>query len=166
MRARAAQTSIFSRIVVFLLDRERISVCLGGRRERIGVLFGLRDRMRRVWGVGRGVCVENAGVHYGESVCGSCVLRCVPSCACSVCRVGQDTTPPSERERATCRRMREGRRRTRCIPQRSCGVSHHVCVCCVCAVHGLWAERAFVERAHFCMRRGVLWLCVCASGRR
>ena len=66
---------------------------------------------------------------------GSCVLRCVPSCACSVCRVGRDTTPPSERERATCRRMREGRRRTRCVPQRSCGVSHHVCVCCVCVLY-------------------------------
>ena len=127
MRARAAQTSIFSRIVVFLLDRERISVCLGGEERESGCYLGERQNEKSVGSV-RGVCVENAGVHYGESVCGSCVLRCVPSCACSVCRVGRDTTPPSERERATCRRMREGRRRTRCVPQRSCGVSHHVCV--------------------------------------
>ena len=130
MRARAAQTSIFSRIVVFLLDRERISVCLGGEERESGCYLGERQNEKSLGSV-RGVCVENAGVHYGESVCGSCVLRCVPSCACSVCRVGRDTTPPSERERATCRRMREGRRRTRCVPQRSCGVSHHVCVVCV-----------------------------------
>ena len=102
----------------------------GATRENRGAIWVERQNEKSV-GSGKGVCVENAGVHYGESVCGSCVLRCVPSCACSVCRVGQDTTPPSERERATCRRMREGRRRTRCVPQRSCGVSHHVCVVCV-----------------------------------
>ena len=132
MRARAAQTSIFSRIVVFLLDRERISVCLGGRRERIGVLFGLRDRMRRVWGVGRASVWRTQAYTMGRAcVAAAC---CVVSPRVLALYVVWVRTPPRrlrERERATCRRMREGRRRTRCVPQRSCGVSHHVCVVCV-----------------------------------
>ena len=113
---------------MFLLDRERISVCLGGEERESGCYLGERQNEKSVGSV-RGVCGRTQAYTMGRA-CGSCVLRCVPSCACSVCRVGRDTTPPSERERATCRRMREGRR-ARCVPQRSCGVSHHVCVVCV-----------------------------------
>ena len=156
MRARAAQTSIFSRIVVFLLDRERISVCLGGDERESGCYLGERQNEKSV-GSGKGVCVENAGVHYGESVCGSCVLRCVPSCACSVCRVGQDTTPPSEREReqrvVECERGGAARAASR-SDHAECPIMCVLCVCCT------WSLAECVERAHFCMRGGVLWLCV------